>query len=211
MTVHKKYLKSFTIVSNEIFRYGLSLKAIGLYTYILNKPDGWEFSIRGTATQLKDGKDAIRSAVHELEEKGFLRRGQVRQENGQFSDGEWYIYDTPIAENPMSENTMSENRPQVNKNKVNTNKEIIKEIDKEKKEKPSLKEIPQETLQQIALDYQVPLAFVSSKYEDMVLWATANGKLKKDWVATLRNFVKKDALKIRKDQHEQRKTIAFIS
>jgi phage replication O-like protein O len=46
----------------------------------------------------------------------------------------------------------------------------------------------------IAQRYGVPISFVRSKYEDMVNWHESSGKTKKDWIATLRGFVKRDAI-----------------
>jgi phage replication O-like protein O len=62
----------------------------------------------------------------------------------------------------------------------------------------------------IAQKYNVPLSFVRSKYDDMVNWHESTGKQKKDWVATLRGFVKEDAVKVRKD-HDARSKIEFIN
>lgn len=56
--------------------------------------------------------------------------------------------------------------------------------------------------QDTAQRYHVSLAFVVSKYDDMVNWHESTGKVRKDWLATLRNFVKKDALQIRKEASE---------
>ena len=53
--------------------------------------------------------------------------------------------------------------------------------------------------QEVAEYYQVPLVFVQSKYDDMVNWHESTGKVRKNWLATLRNFVKLDAIKIRKE------------
>ena len=63
-----------------------------------------------------------------------------------------------------------------------------------------LEDVGETQFQQIAEHYQVPLSFVLSKYEDMVLWAGQqpnSGKLKgRNWKLTLMNWVKRDAQKI---------------
>lgn len=63
--------------------------------------------------------------------------------------------------------------------------------------KSEINNIGEDVLEQLSQDYQVPISFVKSKYEDMVNWHKSTGKTKKDWVATLRNFVKSDAIKIK--------------
>lgn len=76
--------------------------------------------------------------------------------------------------------------------------------------KISIHELNDNHFERIAKTYSVPISFVRSKYDDMVNWHESSGKQKKDWIATLRNFVKKDAVQIRKEQHDRSK-IVFIS
>jgi len=122
MIVKRKLQKDFTVVSNEIMRHKLSLKAIGLYLYIINKPDNWDFSISGTATQVQDGHESIRTAIIELEEKGFLKRTRVRKSDGRYGDGIWEIYDKPLK-NPTAVTTTQGKSRQVNTKEVNTKRE----------------------------------------------------------------------------------------
>lgn len=51
----------------------------------------------------------------------------------------------------------------------------------------------------IAQKYEVPISFVRSEYDSMVNWHESSGKIRKDWIATLRGFVKRDALSVRKE------------
>jgi len=81
-----------------------------------------------------------------------------------------------------------------------------KEINKEKglvflKGKySSIDSIGPTELQEIAEYYQVSVAFVRSKYDDLVNYIPNKpGKPYKDYYAALKNFVKSDALKIRKE------------
>lgn len=73
-------------------------------------------------------------------------------------------------------------------------KETITKDNIQKKYK-SIKELNNIDFENISQKYNVPIDFVLSKYDDMVNWHESTGKNKKDWVATLRNFVKTDAIK----------------
>lgn len=65
---------NFTIMSNRHLQdRHLSLKAKGLLSYMLSLPDDWDYSVRGLAVCCKEGADAIRHAIHELEANGYLR------------------------------------------------------------------------------------------------------------------------------------------
>jgi hypothetical protein len=100
---------NFTMVANSIMRKkGQSLKTIGLYAYLLSLPDGWRFSISGLASVLADGKDAIRAAVRELEELGYLRRVQSRDGKGGFDNADWQLFYEPVK---IEENTVDEDAP----------------------------------------------------------------------------------------------------
>jgi len=76
---------------------------------------------------------------------------------------------------------------------ADTKETITKEIIQKKY--TSIKSLTNDDFEKIAKKYNVPIGFVLSKYDDMVNWHESTGKNKKDWVATLRNFVKTDALK----------------
>ena len=129
MKVYKKITRDFTVCSNHIHKHKLSLKAIGLYLYIISKPDAWDFSISGTASQVSDGKDSIRSAISELENIGFLERNRVRRDDGTYGDGVWFVYDRvsdkPVSENPTLDNPTLDKPPQVSTKKENTKKEKV--------------------------------------------------------------------------------------
>lgn len=123
MKSYKRLHRDYTVVTNNIFKYDLSLKAIGLYLYIVNKPDGWNYSVSGVASQVMDGKDSIRSGIQELENAGFLYRDQLRKEDGTLGEGVWYVTDEPMSENPTSGVGI-----QVSTNEVSTNKDIYTSV-----------------------------------------------------------------------------------
>ena len=62
---------NYTVMSNRhLDDTRLSLKAIGLLSKILRLPDDWDYTLEGLAHICKEGKDAIRSAIVELEQAG---------------------------------------------------------------------------------------------------------------------------------------------
>lgn len=86
-------LTNFTTVPNTAIRGKiLSLKTLGLLTYLLSHEDGFQLN-RQTITNAfpKDGDTKVRSALQELEECGYLRRYQVREGEGTFTKALWEI------------------------------------------------------------------------------------------------------------------------
>jgi len=77
---------NFTQVSNNIVSNSeISFKAKGIYLHLMSKPDGWKFFSSEIVKSAKDGKEAVKSGLKELEEKGYLERTKVHGEHGQFT------------------------------------------------------------------------------------------------------------------------------
>lgn len=91
--------KSYTVMSNHHLRNKtLSLKAKGLLSQMLSLPEDWDYTLAGLASINRESKDAIRSAVQELEAAGYVVRRQTTDEHGKFSANEYVIYETPQFE-----------------------------------------------------------------------------------------------------------------
>ena len=100
----------YTVLPNGILRdTGLSLKTKGLFAIILSLPEDWDYSVAGLATVAGCGRDAIRSALGEMEQAGYLIRTRSHGEGGKFAG---VIYDIRDVAAPLSENpTMEEEAP----------------------------------------------------------------------------------------------------
>jgi hypothetical protein len=58
----------------------LSYKALGIHTYLMSKPDGWEANESDIATRHTDGRSAVRSGIQELIDYGYMVRIQIRKD-----------------------------------------------------------------------------------------------------------------------------------
>lgn len=67
---------------------------------MLSLPEDWDYSLKGLATLNKEGIDAIRSAINELEAFGYIERSRVRNEKGQLGENEYIIHELPISPEP---------------------------------------------------------------------------------------------------------------
>lgn len=75
----------FTIISNQVMRDDrLSFRARGVHHYLLSFPTGWRIDSSTIARAGKEGRDAIRTALNELQEAGYLTR--IREQDAQ---GRW--------------------------------------------------------------------------------------------------------------------------
>ena len=125
---------NYTVMSNHHLRNkNLSLKAKGLLSQMLSLPEEWDYSLKGLAFINKESVDAIRTAVLELEEAGYVVRQQTRAAQGTFSQTTYTIYeqpqlDLPILENPITDNPISEEPVSENPTQINTNQANKKEL-----------------------------------------------------------------------------------
>ena len=134
---HKKE-KHFTQIDNCVFLdHSLSMKAKGLLTQIYSLPDDWNYSVRGLATLFHDGNEAVKNALNELVEHGYIVRTQKTDKLGRFEGYEYDIYETPqnevsgfpFTDNPSTDNPSTDNSAQLISNIDNTNRVNTKRID----------------------------------------------------------------------------------
>ena len=132
---------NYTVMSNHhLTDRDLSFKAKGLMSYMLSRPDDWDFTIAGLSRLNKDGRDAIGRIIQELESHGYLERIRRRQSKGTFGTMEYVLHeqpmpgnpaldkpalenpgqDNPLLDNPAQEKPVQENRPQLNTERKNT-------------------------------------------------------------------------------------------
>ena len=136
--VHKT--KDFTVMSNHHLRdKNLTLKAKGLLSVILSLPDDWKYSIAGLASICKEGTSAVKSALQELTDAGYVTVTKLypnQTETGRIE----YVYDiheTPQAprkqgvENLPLEHQQVENHCQLSTEKQSTDNQTTKEEKKE--------------------------------------------------------------------------------
>jgi hypothetical protein len=134
--VKTKKERNYTVLDNTFIQdASLSWKAKGLMTYLLSLPDDWEIHLSEIEKHSTDGKAALRSAINELKEHGYLMAEQKRKDN-RFAEMIYVIIENP-AENEKSlftdfqktekqktEKLNSENRTLQN---TNTNKVLKKQ------------------------------------------------------------------------------------
>jgi hypothetical protein len=93
-----KIQRFFGAVPNDLLNDPeISFKAKGLYAYLNSKPDNWDFSVEGIASQVKDGVDSVRTGIHELEKSGYLKRVKHQNEKG-FWDVDYMLFECPTDE-----------------------------------------------------------------------------------------------------------------
>ena len=100
-------MNNYTKVSNQVLEDAtLSLKAKGLFAYLVKLPEGWKIRIVELAKHHKDSRDSIRTGIIELLDAGYLERLGRSRDKGQLKDYEYRINTDfqPRPEKPTLEN-----------------------------------------------------------------------------------------------------------
>jgi hypothetical protein len=94
--------RDFTIVSNAVAQDArLSYRARGVLLAILSRPDGWRTDSEQLAKEGREGRDAIRAALRELEAAGYVDRKRVRVKDARGRlvwHTEVWVRDTPDSD-----------------------------------------------------------------------------------------------------------------
>ena len=88
--------RGYTVMSNHHLRNkDLSLKAKGLLSQMLSLPEDWDFTLKGLSLINREQIDAIRAAVRELEQAGYIVRSRERDSQGRLRGADYIIYEQP--------------------------------------------------------------------------------------------------------------------
>lgn len=96
----------FTSVSREtIGDSSLSFRARGVLVWLLDKPDDWRADSSTIARAGKEGREAVRTALRELEDAGYLVRRKVQ------GDGGRWVTEVEVHERPVKSTDAQEPDP----------------------------------------------------------------------------------------------------
>ena len=122
--------KDYTIMSNyHLKEKNMSLKAKGLLSVMLSLPDNWDYSIAGLVAISQENETAIKSALSELKQFGYLEVIKLmpnESETGRI-DYIYNVYEKPKQEGEKQEveNLPLEILEVENQGQLNTNNKIL--------------------------------------------------------------------------------------
>lgn len=114
--------RDYTVMANHHLKNkDLSLKSKGLLSQMLSLPEDWDYTLKGLSMINRESIDAIREAVRELEQAGYIIRTRKRNEFGHLKGTDYTIFEkphlaigpteinVPVSEKPVLERPMLEN------------------------------------------------------------------------------------------------------
>lgn len=143
-------ISNFTTIDNGIFQdRRLTNSARGLLVLMLSLPNDWDFSVKGLVAICREGERAVKSALRELKELGYLKVNKLlpNETTSHTIEYEYIIYEkaqdlgcqdihnqevhnqevqnSPLDTDPLNNN----NKPPLYNKILNNKKEIYKETD----------------------------------------------------------------------------------
>ncbi len=62
---------------------------------MLSLPEDWDYTLQGLARINRESIDAIRQAIRELEQAGYIQRSRERDEKGRLRGADYVIFELP--------------------------------------------------------------------------------------------------------------------
>lgn len=198
----------------------LKPSALAVYVSLCRHADKEQSAFPSQETIAKEhgiGVRTVKSKIKLLEQWNIIRREKVRNKEGQWLNNTYFLLDKSNWKQPSAniapgvstgKKVQSQGQPSPLKESHLKGTHNKREKDKEngliliKSKHPTLESISTAEFTEIAQQYEVPLSFVTSKYDDLMNYCQSTGKAYTDYLAALRNFVKRDALQIRKEANE---------
>lgn len=97
----KKYKTIKTDVLEDEDR--VSWRAAGIHSYLISRPDGWQFNRADLVNRHTEGREAVKTALGELREAGYLRMRRRRRSDGTFGRYEWIVSEVPLTASQWAE------------------------------------------------------------------------------------------------------------
>lgn len=86
----------FTTISNvPLNDPEISFRAKGILAYLVGKPEDWSLRLEDLINRATEGRDAVRSSLKELKDKGYMKVVVVRDLAGKIIDNVTYVSDDP--------------------------------------------------------------------------------------------------------------------
>ena len=112
LRIHKKQ-QNFVILDKTCLNdESLSWGAKGLHAYLISLPDNWKVRVSDLKERARNGRDAVRGLLSELEQAGYIQKTTCRDDaSGRFGGVEYLVLEIPETKNqdgnPETEKTFS--------------------------------------------------------------------------------------------------------
>lgn len=86
---------NFTLLSNEAFNAPLKADTLGVWLYLLSKPEDWEVVPQQLRKRFSVGRDAMRRIFRELTDYGVMVKQPRKGNAGKLNGWDYIVYEVP--------------------------------------------------------------------------------------------------------------------
>lgn len=128
MIIKTQKNSNYSVISNICARdINISIKAKGLYFYLMTLPETWTIHREEVYKHFKEGRSSLDSAFNELIELGYIIQKRERNKDGSFMPIEYTVLEdrneiTPHVENPKVIKSHVNNHQQLSNNELSIDK-----------------------------------------------------------------------------------------
>ncbi len=133
----KKIDKQTSIKTKILEEQSLSYRAKGIYSYLVSRPEKWEYNMTNVINTSIDGRESVQKGIKELEKIGLLKRVKAQNSEGKFIGWDWEIYDTYAINTTDKRENRQSGKPSNGKAVCIINNINEKKVDKRKKYTPT--------------------------------------------------------------------------
>ena len=139
----KKIDKHASIKTRILEESLLSYRAKGIYSYLVSRPENWEYNMTNVINTSTDGRESVQKGIKELEKIGLLKRVKAQNSEGKFIGWDWEIYDTYAINTTDKLGNRQSGKPSDGKAVCIINNINEKKVDKRKKYTPTPLDVQQ--------------------------------------------------------------------
>lgn len=190
----------FTITPNEWARdKRLTRRARGLLVELLSHREGWEITTEALVRNGLEGRDAIKTAIRELEGFGYLARVQTKDSGNRYGGIEYVLLDPDEAADFQSTDFQSTEKPSAG-NPLQRRTSLPEDQLSEDEERPRAKSVRGTKLSPEwmpdpkvvdAMKTECPYVDFTFEHKKFIDHFIGHGKVMKDWDATWRNWIRR--------------------
>lgn len=99
MEIENRPLDNFTMIANVFTRDpNVTPRACRLYVYLMSHATGWKVSVKAAQNATGMGRGTVYAAINDLRKLGYIRRIDLKDENGRFSGNSYKVLGYPLPE-----------------------------------------------------------------------------------------------------------------
>lgn len=112
-TIHNKENPYVMLSKTSLWDSGLSLRAVGLWSRLMSRPDNWQFRTAELAKSCDINVQTVNAILNELVSKGYAYRHRTRYDNGQLGAWEVIVFEEKISEEEFNKLVPQTKKPRV--------------------------------------------------------------------------------------------------